>query len=229
MLNDNYNISVFNKPNPSFEKGTISKKLLLFIEETLFIFQKEFKGNQNTSEEKLSEHLAKTFDYYSKPLPFIFQKEVIQEQLKGHNKKVDIGVFMHYADNEPFFTLEAKRLPIPPPKSREKEYVIGIDSNKPSDGIERYKLNLHGVNLIESALIAYVQAGTFKDWHIKINKWIGQLIKKSNNLKLSWVTEDLLINTCYFEKKEMSKFISNNKKVDNGNIKLFHYFINLMS
>ena len=118
MLKDNNN-SISNVPNPEIKRGSITEKLMGFIEETLLVFQNQFKGEVNTSEEVLNEHLAKTLDYCSKKLPFIFQQEGIQKQIKGQNRKVDIGVFCHYADCSPFFTIEAKRLPTLP-KTREK-------------------------------------------------------------------------------------------------------------
>ncbi|MGM0504939.1 MAG: hypothetical protein ACQESQ_09995 [Bacteroidota bacterium] len=216
----------YNIPNPSFDKGKIIKKLDDFIVDTLLIFHAEFQGYTNASEEVLSEHLAKTLDYYAKPLPFIFQKEAIQSQPRGHKRNVDIGVFLHYANLNPFFTIEAKRLPTLP-KSREKEYVVGNDYKKPSGGIERFKLNLHGINLSESALVAFVQSGSLKGWYHQINEWISLLTVESNNPDLEWTNEDMLKNICGYKKAELSRFTSVNKKNNNTTIQLFHYLIDL--
>ncbi len=225
MIKD-YSKYTYNIPNPSFEKGTIIKKLNKFIWDTLIIFQHEFKGHQKSSEDVLSEHLSKTFDFYAKQLPFIFIREAAQIQTKGQNRNVDIGVFQYYAEQTPFFVIEAKRLPTLP-KRREKEYVIGDNLSKPSGGIERFKLNMHGKNLSESAMIGYVQSGDLKKWFHEINKWIEALIKKTNNPDLQWKMGDMLKNKCGFKKEEISHFISENKKNDNTSIKLYHYFVNM--
>lgn len=228
MLKDN-NKSISNIPNPSIKKGSITKKLIEFIEETLLVFQKQFKGEVDTSEEVLNEHLGKTLNYQSKPLPFIFQQETIQKQKKGQNRKVDIGVFKHYSETKPFFTIEAKRLTTALSNNREKEYVTGNDSTKLSGGIERFKHNVHGIGLTESALIAYVQKENPKHWFNKINNWINQLIIKETESILEWTPSDLLINTCEFKDNKLANFISISKKTDDTQIRLNHYFINLIN
>jgi len=123
MLKDNK--PIVNIPKPSHKKGSIVNKLINFLEDTLLIFQKENTGKIEIAEEILNEVLGKTLSYFAKQLPFIFQQETIQKQNKGQNRKVDIGVFYHYTDNHPFFTIEAKRLTTAFSKDREKEYVLG--------------------------------------------------------------------------------------------------------
>ena len=228
MLKDN-NKSISNIPNPSIKKGSITKKLIEFIEETLIVFQKQFKGEVQTSEEDLNEQLGKTLQYQSKPLPFIFIQETIQKQKKGQNRKVDIGVFKHYAETKPFFTIEAKRLTTALSKAREKEYVTGNNPNKLSGGIERFKHNVHGVDLTESALIAYVQKENSKHWFNKVNNWINQLITEEIESILNWASNDLLTNTCEFKDNRLAKFTSICEKTNKTKIHLNHYFINLIS
>lgn len=227
MLKDN-NRPISNTPNPSIKKGSITKRLIEFIEETLLVFQKQFKGEVDTSEEVLNEHLGKTLNYQSKPLPFIFQQETIQKQKKGQNRKVDIGVFKHYAETKPFFTIEAKRLTTSLSSNREKEYVTGNDSTKLSGGIERFKHNVHGTDLTESALIAYVQKESPTHWFDKINKWINQLINKEIESILNWTSNDFLTNTCGFKDVRLAKFVSISEKTDRTKISLNHYFVNLI-
>jgi len=226
MLKDN-NKSISNIPNPSINKGSITKKLIEFIEETLLIFQKQFKGEVDTSEEVLNEHLGKTLNYHSKALPFIFQQETIQRQKKGQNRKVDIGVFKHYAETKPFFTIEAKRLTTSLRSNREKEYVTGSDSKKLSGGIERFKHNVHGTDLTESALIGYVQKESSTHWFNKINTWINQLINDEIKSILNWTTKDLLTNTCGFKDVRLAKFVSISEKTNRTKISLNHYFVSL--
>ncbi len=225
MIKD-YSKNIYNIPNPSFGKGTIIKRLNEFIWNTLIIFQQEFKGHQESSEDILSEHFSKTFDFYAKHLPFIFIREAAQRQTKGQNRNVDIGVFQHYAEQSPFFVIEAKRLPTLP-KRREKEYVIGDNILKPCGGIERFKLNIHAPNLSESAMIGYVQSGELKKWFHKINKWIEALIEETENSDLSWTMGDLLENKCDFKKENISYFTSKNKKNNNTTIKLYHYLVDM--
>jgi hypothetical protein len=219
MLKDNK--PIINKPNPSIKKGSIIKKLLNFLDDTLLIFQKENIGEINTAEEILNEQLGKTLNYYSKPLPFFFQQETIQKQNKGQNRKVDIGVFCHYSDSQAFFTIEAKRLTTAFSDNRKKEYVSGNNNNKLTGGIERFKHNLHGINLKHSAIVGYVQRENNKYWFKEINKWIMELYDNF------WNANDLLINICGFENDKIAKFKSINKKLDNTNITLNHYFVNL--
>jgi hypothetical protein len=226
MLKDNHN-SLSNVPNPSIKRGTIKEKLIEFIESTLLKFQNQFKGEVNTSEEVLNEHLDKTLNYYSKSQPFFFQSETRQKQLKGNDRKVDIGVFKHYADNYPFFTIEAKRLSNLIPKNREKEYVIGSDSTKLSGGIERFKHNVHGVNLNHSAIIGYVQNEDVKYWYTNINIWIQELIDGKILSSLKWISNDSLKNTCGLTDLRLAKFISESEKIDKSKINLNHYFVNL--
>jgi hypothetical protein len=226
MLKDNHN-SVSNIPNPSIMKGTITAKLIVFLEETLFIFQEHFKGKVDESEENLNEQLGKTLTHFSKNQAFIFQAETKQKQIKGIDRRVDIGVFRHFSDHSPFFTIEAKRLTTSIPKNREKEYILGNDSTKLSGGIERFKHNVHGVNLDHSALIGYVQNENGKYWFDIINNWIQELIDCKIQSPLKWISKDLLDNTCGFKDFRVAKSISENEKTDQTKIKLNHYFVNL--
>lgn len=226
MLKDNHN-SIANVPNPSIKKGTIKEKLIFFLEETLYKFQEHFKGKVNESEENLNEQLGKTLSYFSKSQAFIFQPETKQKQPKGIDRRVDIGVFRHFSDPNPFFTIEAKRLTTSIPKNREREYVLGDHSTKLSGGIERFKHNLHGVNLDHSAIIGYVQNKDGKHWFNAINIWIQELIDRQIQSPLKWISNDLLNNTCGFKDLRILKSISESEKIDQTKINLNHYFINL--
>ncbi|MGY5355404.1 hypothetical protein [Wenyingzhuangia sp. IMCC45467] len=226
MLKDNYN-SILKIPSPSIKKGTIKAKLIEFLEDALYEFQKHFKGKVSDSEESLNEQLGKILSFYSKSQPFIFQPETKQKQIKGIDRRVDIGVFKHYLDPTPFFTIEAKRLTKAISKNREKEYVLGNDKKKLSGGIERFKHNIHGVDLKHSAIIGYVQDGNVKDWYSTINSWIQDLIDEKIDSSLNWFAKDLLVNKCGFKDIRLVKSISENLKIDKSTIVLNHYFVNL--
>lgn len=228
MLKDNHN-SLSNIPNPSIKKGTIKEKLIEFLEETLYKFQEHFKGEVNSSEENLNEQLGKTLSFFSKNQPFIFQAETKQKQSKGIDRRVDIGVFKHFSDSTPFFTIEAKRLTTSMRSNREKEYVMGSDPTKFSGGIERFKHNVHAVNLDHSAIIGYVQNEDSMYWHNTINYWIQELIDGKIKSSLNWISNDLLNNTCGFRDLRLAKSVSESEKIDQSKIRLNHYFINLIS
>ena len=225
MISDFNDELTLNEPTPSIDKGTINKKLISFIEKILLVFQNEYKGSVSINEEVLTQNFVKILDFYSKKLPFFFQQETIQMPSDGVRRKVDIGVFFYYKDDDPFFTIEAKRLPTP--KGREREYVIGANKKK-SGGIERFKLNLHGINLSQSAIIGYVQSDNFKYWFKKINEWINELIVNPGDSELEWTKDDLLNNDCGFRLNEYAKFNSNSNKVNNTRINILHYFVNLI-
>ncbi|CAD0010003.1 hypothetical protein [Flavobacterium chungangense] len=226
MLKDNHN-PIANVPNPSIKKGTIKDKLLVFLEDTLYKFQEHFKGKVIDSEENLNEQLGKTLSYFSKSQAFIFQAETKQKQPKGIDRRVDIGVFRHFSDPTPFFTIEAKRLTTSMPSNREKEYVLGSDPTKFSGGIERFKHNVHGVNLDHSAIIGYIQNEDGKYWHYTINNWIQELIDGKMKSPLNWFSSDLLFNTCNFQDLRLVKSISESEKTNQTKISLNHYFVDL--
>jgi len=77
--------------------------------------------------------------------------------------------------NEPLFIVESKILPAPPPKEREKEYVIG---DKQNGGIERFKTEKHGKGLNNCGLIGFIKQNSFEFWKNQINDWIDNLSKK---------------------------------------------------
>ena len=226
MLKDSQN-QASNIPNPSIKKGTIKEKLIIFLEKSLSKFQESFKGRVNDSEEELNEQLGKTLSYLSKDLPFIFQPETKQKQFKGIDRRVDIGVFRHFLGPTPFFTIESKRLTTSIAKNRKKEYVLGDDPSKLSGGIERFKHNVHGVNLKHSAIIGYVQNEDVKFWYKTVNEWIQELIDGNIQSSLRWISNDLLKNTCNYKDEKYAKFISESMKINKTKISLNHYFVNL--
>ena len=220
---------VVNIPNPSHKKGSIINKLIVFLEDTLLIFQKDNNGKVDASEEELNQKLSLILEVYSrkKEMVFIFHHETNQKQKKGHNRKVDIGIFNLHGDlNNPIYTIEAKRLTTTFSKNREKEYVLGSIPEKITGGIERFKHNLHGANLERSALVAYVQRKDNKHWFVKINNWINEQISLKTKT-LIWNTSDLLVNTCKFKDDRLAKSFSISRKVDKSDITLNHYFVNL--
>lgn len=78
-----------------------------------------------------------------------------------------------YTIYDPFLVIEAKRLPAPPPKDREREYVTGTD--KQTGGIQRFKLGLHGAEVETAAMVGYIEKHTPQHWYGLINGWIEEL------------------------------------------------------
>ena len=68
--------------------------------------------------------------------------------------------------NKPLFIVEAKILPAPLPKTREKEYVIGENKN---GEIERFKIGRHGKWLNKCGIFGFVESESFEFWKDNVN------------------------------------------------------------
>lgn len=133
---------------------------------------------------------------------------------KEGTRKVDIGAM--YAEIEsykPFFVIECKRLPTPPNSQRLKmEYVCGKNTD---GGIERFKLNLHGVNLPHNAMIAYIEKEDFSFWHEKINTWIEEVGWENEFLTQPTINKIAILNSKH--------------KRQNDEVELTHFWLNLQT
>lgn len=225
MISSNYSTGTINSPAPSFRKGLIIENVVSFIEINLVKFQQEYINEENDSEERISQFLTNFLSDSAKDEAFIFCKEAIQEQEKGNDRRVDIGVFMHRFDRSPFFTIEAKRLPTPG-ADREREYVIGIKKKK-SGGIERYKLNLHGTDINKSAIVAYIEKNDFNFWLQEINSWIDDLVNGDQNDGIEWSQNDKLINGVDLSLDKVKKYSATHSRITKSPISIMHYFIGI--
>ena len=86
------------------------------------------------------------------------------------------------------FSVECKRLPSPPPKSREKEYVIGTNNN---GGIERYKTEKHGKGLDKCGLLGFIEKEDSAYWLKEINSWIVDLTKINSDWKKDEILSEI--------------------------------------
>jgi hypothetical protein len=102
------------------------------------------------------------------------------------------GIIGHtyYTIYDPFLVLEGKRLPAPPPSSREREYVTG--GKEKSGGIQRFKLSLHGAQQNTAAIVGYIQKGELKSWHLLINRWIQDLASDTTAVEEKWLVDEQL-------------------------------------
>jgi len=91
-----------------------------------------------------------------------------------------------YTKYNPFLVIEGKRLPAPS-NDREREYVTG--GVNLSGGIQRFKLGLHGKDHDIAIILGYLQQGTPREWHARINAWISEL---ANSQPEEWSTKELL-------------------------------------
>lgn len=94
--------------------------------------------------------------------------------------KVEEGVH-----NEPIMVWEAKILTTSFPKKREKEYVIGVKQN---GGIERFKIEKHGIGQNRCGLLGFVEKEDFNHWNKTINLWIKDLTSTNED----WRSDELL-------------------------------------
>ena len=125
------------------------------------------------------------------------------EALRSGRRTVDIGVHGLEVTTpigvrlcsiyEPVLVIEAKRLPAPK-KYREREFVMGTDqsSGRPTGGIQRFKLGLHGSDVESAAMIGYIKQHSPRHWHGTINGWITDLIGVANTAGCVWSKADLL-------------------------------------
>ncbi len=188
------------------------------------------------SERKLNSQLYKFLNSQAREhLPmFLFGYE--EPQYRRRN--VDLSVLptenmlieaQLYTIYDPVFVIECKRLPAPPPKEREKEYVTGMKWDKISGGIQRFKLGLHGAKHNLAAMIGYIQDSSH-NWHSTINKWISELVEHpigdgntwENNEKLKIIEEDKTTGIAKYQ-----SIHNRTGDVANNEIELHHLWITM--
>lgn len=117
-----------------------------------------------------------------------FHHEGMQDETTGASPSVDVEAIATtatvfearlYAKEDTLMAVEAKRLPSPPPRAREREYLVGSGSN--GGGVERFKLGIHGKNASAWTMIAYLQKLDFPSWHKTINNWLEDLARNGNS------------------------------------------------
>jgi len=176
------------------EKNILQTKTIEFVFKMLPLWRNSFVGKYPESEARLNSHLSKFLEAQARDK---FQMVLFhhEEPQSGH-ATVDLSITKiearNYSINEPFLVIECKRLPAPPPKKREREYVTG--ENK-SGGIQRFKLGVHGSTMSLVVMIGYIQSGTWNKWYKHINGWIDELArgiindgcKWENNEQMDWI------------------------------------------
>ncbi len=153
----------------------------------------------------------------------------LQDEL-GHHSSIDFNreegvdfcIYMKPLDMgaEPYFVIEAKRLPT---THRTTEYVY-IEKTM-DGGIERFKREQKGFNqpLSISAMVGYVQSHDFSYWLEKINSWIDDLIKQPADIR--WTEQDKLQESPSINL--LGRYISTHSRKTLQDIKLYHFWLNM--
>lgn len=207
-----------------------------FIKNLFHPFVVKNKRQLALNEKGLNQKLCVFLNQNIKAQPFFFQSEFMENAESGNSPQVDIGTITkledigaferQYNGDDSFFSMEAKRLPTVG-TNREKEYVVGFES--PCGAIERFKKGIHGSRLKYAAIIGYVQEESFNHWFLKINSWIEDLAKETE--QDLWYSEDK-IKTISFTNDHYQESLSvNSRRIDGrafDEINIFHFWVNLV-
>lgn len=172
-------------------------RTLEFIRNQLPAWRDDPERPQESSERRLNASLCSHLNSRARmQFPMVtFQPEEPQTGPRD----VDFGVHgadsilvgtRHYTIYEPFLVIEAKRLPTPPPKNREREYVTG--GEKLSGGIQRFKLGLHGAHVETAAIVGYIEKDTPHHWLLLINGWLAELAADTTTDGCVWNDSETL-------------------------------------
>jgi hypothetical protein len=164
-----------------------------------------------------------------------FHHEGMQDEQTGTSPSVDLEAVTtgdttfearSYAKEETLVAIEAKRLPSPPPKSREREYLIGSDRS--SGGLERFKLGIHGKRAPAWVMLGYVQRNDFSSWLTKINGWIDELAQGRQLPQLVWESGEKLEEVA--RASATARYRSRNRRCLDGKvavIEIIHLWVSL--
>jgi len=198
-----------NKPKDNFKPEGVVLSILNFISSNLPLFViNKTQVNPDKIESSYNNQLSLFFNARRNREVFLFQNSPDQK----NNRIPDIGISLIKSilcnNYESIFDIECKRLNTQ--LSHVKQYVCGN-----TGGIQRFKLNQHGIDLSYSAMIGYVENQTSEYWFEQINIWITNLC--NNESVPIWSTNECLIKT------DKEYFISNHNK-EKYSIRLFHFF-----
>ena len=171
------------------------------------------KDNEDLKNQKLSE----AFNIIGSQNEKIWIGAGKEHNQLGKQTREDIYFYLA-GDNHPrIFYLEGKRLPKNKTIS-EEEYVVGIStSGKPSGGIERFKLGIHGepLRIQNNGIIAYIENKTIPEWELIINHSIAVHYPDDTNLQLNILLENEYTSTHQYSRGNV------------GHFKMYHFWIDL--
>ncbi len=201
--------------NFSIPKGKTIDAIVNFLEETLPDFSQDI-SQVVKAEDDISQECCIYLSRAARSTFFMFH---FQHKYLNSKRSSDFSVISaeRFSSKEPFFVIEAKRLPTPG-KIREREYVQGN-----LGGIERFKRGKHGQGLLRSAILGYVQDKSYDHWLKEINSWIMDLRKNNIDSTITWEAKDHLKLTSQI--KLVNKYSSTHSRRNQLDITLDHYWL----
>jgi hypothetical protein len=212
--------------------GRLVLKTVSFVKQQLAHWRDDPDRQNEESEDKLNLQLCKFLDSNARnDFPMV---RFDHEEYQVDRRRVDLSaspvktVMLDarlYTIYDPILVLECKRFPAPPPKEREMEYVTGGTSK--SGGIQRFKLGLHGADLVSAMMIAYVQQESPRRWFYTVNKWISELAAGMIGDICTWNESELLQITDEYPLKGLMGCKSVHRRIDSitSSIQLYHFGI----
>lgn len=216
-----------NKPQGNFSQGDFNQlesgksinKVIEHIKKLLPHFINKVKTKKISVEKGLNHLCVRVMDNHDL---FQFMHEDLETPSMGNSPAIDIGIYTRGDGKARFFAFEGKRLDtsIQNYNTRKKEYVV----NNNGGGIERFKKDIHGKELLLAGMLGYVQTDNFDIWLARINGYIGDEIG-STSIGVAWNSDDLLeleqLNTVYatYRSKHLR---SSDKEID-----LYHLWVDL--
>jgi hypothetical protein len=211
-----------NKPILSDAEGETIRYILDCLKSACKPFKKassQTNLRHPLNENKLTQIYVEQVEVYVKLHPNIGIKNQYSDTFHGtkgipdfYFHKVEEGAY-----HEPLFIGEAKILPSPGGKIREKEYVIGASNN---GGIERYKTEMHGKGLNDCGIVGFIQKEKPKHWEKTINNWIQDLASNDKSWNVDEILSIVDSNVNYY----FLKSICHRKT---GVVNLTHLWVNL--
>jgi hypothetical protein len=213
-----------------------------FIEEKISLFPSyisksfDFQNLPNTiqGENKITEQFHRflsthVINYkYNEILKSDFYHFIFENQSSGErHRSYDIGVILGKETHNTgkILVIEAKRLPTPG-NARKKEYLFGN-----LGAVERFRKEVHGqdVKSDQAIIIGYIQNENQNYWLQQINSWIDEENKDKSESSLTWHNIDKFVKDDSFSQIKISKFISEHSRITLEKIKLYHYWVDLIS
>jgi hypothetical protein len=154
---------------------------------------------------------------------FIFENQSSGERHRSYDIGVILGKETHNTGK--ILVIEAKRLPTPG-NARKKEYLFGN-----LGAVERFRKEVHGqdVKSDQAIIIGYIQNENQNYWLQQINSWIDEENKDKSESSLTWHNIDKFVKDDSFSQIKISKFISEHSRITLEKIKLYHYWVDLIS
>lgn len=187
--------------------------------------ERETADSENRLTENLTNYLNDEARREEQPFSFFHQPSA------GGRRTVDFSARQYSGASNSFArpaitVFETKRLPAPD-SYRKMEYVIGAD--KPSGGIQRFKLGKkgHGSGHTVVAMVGYVQSEAPDEWLRTINSWINELAKKKPAGEISWHQRERLAKLQQNIETHMARAFSTHNRLDESSIMIHHLWVTM--